>query len=257
MPYCARIGSFGQGVPCGWRRWLVMIVVLLAGAAYGGDAQGTIIGTVVEEGTGEPLGHALSAHVLHADDHLSLEEDGDFIESRYGNSYGWLRLRSALGSRVSAETVASVGIVSRERLGEDKSDVWDTWGQRIIGHRVSFSLDEDRRFSVLGLKQDWNWEISERGLLTGGIDLKHLDSRYDYFNQEFVFEGEETGPVEGRYDTMLVAERPEGFQLGAYAGGRYRPVPYLIAEVGVRYDRMASGHATACDCRRTTAWICG
>jgi len=201
--------------------------------------------------------HILSVHVLHADDHLSLEEDGDFIESRYGNSYGWLRLRSTFGPGVSGETVASVGIVSRERLGEDKSDVWDTWGQRIIGHRVRFSLDEERRFSALGLKQDWNWEVSERHLLMGGVDVKYLDSRYDYFNQKFVFAGEGSGPVEGRYDTMLVAERPEGFQLGVYAEGRYRPVPQLIAEVGVRYDRLGYTGDEDVSPRLNLAWNLG
>lgn len=61
--------------------------------------------------------HRLSAHLLHADDDLSLlEGDKDDSKIGYGNSYGWLNLKSAFG-RLSARTTLSLGRVTADRNG--------------------------------------------------------------------------------------------------------------------------------------------
>ncbi len=62
--------------------------------------------------------HTLSAHLLHADDNLSLlEGDKDDSKTGYGNSYSWLNLKSALGPRLSVRTTLALGRVTADRNG--------------------------------------------------------------------------------------------------------------------------------------------
>jgi outer membrane cobalamin receptor len=184
--------------------------------------------------------HVLSAHVLHAGDHLEAAADDDRLESRYGNSYGWLRLRSSLAPTLSSESVLSLGRVTRQRFAEDYSSVWEANGQRIIDSRLDFDLDEDRHFTVVGLRQDWNWEASEQALVTSGFDLKRLDSTYDYYNQRWAFDADTDGTAYSRYDTLQVLRHPDSTELGLHAAARFRPLPRVTAEVGLRYDHV--GH---------------
>ena len=186
--------------------------------------------------------HALSAHVLYSDDDLeaSDEESGDNLGSDYGNRYAWLGLKSTFGSSVSAHTVASVGQVTRRRHVEDFEAVWHADGNRVIDRkRLGHELRETREFSVLGFKQDWHWELSARQLMSAGLDLKRLDSEYDYFNRQLRFVSGSSDSVEVGYDTIAATEKPDGTSVGLHLGTRYRLADPLTVEVGARYDRMS------------------
>ena len=185
--------------------------------------------------------HTLAVNALYADDNLDAADDesGDNLGSNYGNSYTWLRLNSIFNPRLSGQTVVSVGRVSRQRRGQEFEPVFDANGRTVGNRRLEFELREDRAFTVLGLKQDWNWEVSGRQLLGAGFEVNRLDSDYDYFNRELSFAPDNSSLVHALYDTVLVAVEPDGTRLVLYLDTRRRIAAPLTAELGLRYDRLS------------------
>ena len=176
-------------------------------------------------------GHRLSAHFLHADDHFEfVEDDDDEDETGYGNTYGWLNLKSFFGPSLFAQTVLSVGQVSHDR-----------WGLALTDDRElrDFTVSDQRDFTFFGLKQDWSWELSERHYLKWGMNLKRLEANYDYLstkNRYFRISANELGV---RTDTTANDMTPAGNQFGFYAADRFRIARSLTAEAGLRYDRVS------------------
>ena len=172
--------------------------------------------------------HTLSAHVLHArDDLLLVEDDEDVDETGYGNSYGWLNLKSALGSRMFVRSTFSTGKVTHDRLGT-----------AFQGDRVSpdFTVDDNRSFTFAGLKQDWDYELSDDHYLKWGLDLKRQWASYDYLsaNTWYGFAAPDT-PVSGT-DTTAIEMDPTGSRIGLYGADRFRVTEPLAVEIGLRYD---------------------
>ena len=44
------------------------------------------------------------------------------------------------------------------------------------------SIHDSRDFYLLGLKQDWSYELHNRMFLKWGFDVKSLHAKYDYHN---------------------------------------------------------------------------
>ena len=175
--------------------------------------------------------HQVSAHLLHAGDRFDLvEDDDDESDTSYGNSYVWLNLVSALSPRITARTTLSVGRVASDRDGSG-----------VMDDRVTpdFKIHDRRRFYSLGVRQDWDWERSERHYLKWGVDAKGLRAEYDYLSTDTdPFWPEGQGLV-WRTDTTAVTRDPGGHSLGAYAADRFRLWEGVTAEVGLRYDRAS------------------
>ena len=186
--------------------------------------------------------HLLSAHILRADDDLNAveSEDGDIANTDYANTYGWLRLRSAIGAKLSAQTVLSLGQVTDGRRGTDFSSFFIVTPQ--IRGEINFTgyeIREDRTFNLVGLRQDWNWEASARQHFNFGVDAKRLTSDFDYFNWDVKqVTGYVAGEIQAVTDTIDVELQPDGYDLGFYAGTRYRVSTPLTLEVGGRYDHV-------------------
>ncbi|MGH7456151.1 MAG: TonB-dependent receptor plug domain-containing protein, partial [bacterium] len=167
--------------------------------------------------------HTLAAHVLRSGDQFDLLDkiDGDYVNSGYGNTYGWLTLKSFPSQKLFAQTVFSAGHVARERTGTDFSGA---------NRQVRAYVAEKRAFQVYNLKQDWHYNLSDRHFLKWGFDLKSLNADYDYFNRERVRDG--VAP----FDTITANTNPTGRKLGFYFANRARLLKSLTAEIGVRYD---------------------
>ncbi|MGH7601570.1 MAG: TonB-dependent receptor plug domain-containing protein, partial [bacterium] len=168
--------------------------------------------------------HTLAAHVLRSGDQFDLLDkiDGDYVNSGYGNTYGWLTLKSFPSQKLFAQTVFSAGHVARERTGTDFNG--------INRQQVRAFVDEKRAFQVYNLKQDWHYNLSDRHFFKWGFDLKSLNADYDYFNRERV----DVGVVP--YDTIMANTNPTGRKLGFYLADRARLLKALTAEAGLRYD---------------------
>ena len=168
--------------------------------------------------------HTLAANVLRSGDQFDLlEEEGTQVNSGYGNTYGWLTLKSFWSQKLFAQTVLSTGYVAQDRSGTD-----------FIGsnRQVRAYASDARNFQAYGFKQDWQYNWSDRHFLKWGFDLKNLHAAYDYFNRER--SAPAVTPV--RYDTTAVKANPVGRKLGFYVADRTRLLKTLTAEIGLRYD---------------------
>ncbi|MBT6145139.1 MAG: TonB-dependent receptor, partial [Gemmatimonadetes bacterium] len=184
--------------------------------------------------------HLLSVHVLNAIDDLSAADDesGDHISSSYGNRYAWLRLRSTFSDQLASETVLSAGAVSQSRRAEDFERVWDAAGQYSPGWRKRFDLKETRDFDLLGLRQDWTWEATDRLMGFLGVDVKRLDSQAHYTSRERVISGL---PINAGivYDTTAVDTTPTGTTAALVGSVRWRAFEPLVVDAGLRYDHLS------------------
>ncbi len=168
--------------------------------------------------------HALSVHVLSAGDRVKFLDDTSFtLHSNYGNTYNWLTWKATLNPHLFAQTIFSVGRITRNRAAVDFFD--GSEGD------VVFEVADQRSFQFLGLKQDWTYEQGARYLLKAGFDIKQLEASYRY--EKHVRENED--PLVD-FDTTSVRLRPSGPEVGAYLGTRIQVAPALTAEVGLRYD---------------------
>jgi outer membrane cobalamin receptor len=171
--------------------------------------------------------HTLSANVLHAGDKLRFtEDDDDENDTRYDNTYGWLKLRTIPNRNLFIQTVASFCRQSNGRKAisyrEDRS-------------RLDFTVSDERYFDIFGLKQDWNMNLSPGLALKWGVDLKGLKSNYDYRSVRYFYQDAETDSE----DVNRVDIEPSGHIVRAYVAPRVRILSPLTVELGLRYDRTS------------------
>jgi outer membrane receptor for ferrienterochelin and colicin len=167
--------------------------------------------------------HTLSFQALRSGDHFDLldKDDGDVVGSGYGNTYGWLTMKSFLRPTLFVQTVLSAGRVNQNRTGTDFANV----------NQVRANVNDVRDFQVYHFKQDWHYNFSDRHFIKWGVDAKSLNADYDYFNRQ---RREVTIPA--LYDTITIKTNPSGRKLGFYLADRVRLTKPLTAEIGVRYD---------------------
>jgi len=184
--------------------------------------------------------HVLSFDVLHSRDRYTLNGEAttgfndsvptrEVAGNRYGNSYGWLTLRSTLGQRLAVTSLVSTGLVTARRYGSEF-------------HRLNpdtfYVITNKRDLTVQGFKQDWLYEISNRVLLQAGYDLRKLDAEYGITDRVWHDPDDPAPDTTGYYphQTQTGLKRG-GSTLAGYFGSRFQPVSPLTLELGVRYDR--------------------
>lgn len=182
--------------------------------------------------------HALSAHVFLANDAYKLDErviekgnvpNMDYVNTKYGNNYGWLTLDSFFRPQLRARTLLYGGSVTQKRL----RNLFDDDPQK---HLNSHTVDDDRDFSLFGLKTDWAYEVSKNIFLKSGVDVKQLNATFSYsrnIRNEFVTADH---VLTDQVDTLDVRRTQDGHQLGSYLSGRFRIFNPLALEAGLRYD---------------------
>ncbi len=173
---------------------------------------------------------SLSFNVLTADDSLDFEET-DFDEltevaTSYGSSYAWLGHQALLSDRTVVDTVGSFSRVDGDRLALS------------LEPDESFEVSDFRDVDVLGLRQSWSHQLSERQFLKWGFEARRYEARYAYLNTlelEHPIDDPRFQPGSG---ATSFAGRPTGEQLTLYAADRLRLGSRLTAELGLRYDEQ-------------------
>ena len=172
-------------------------------------------------------GHSLSLHALHSGDTLSYRRSNDrTLNSSYDSDYVWSRWLGSFGSRLQSEAVLSFSHLTWNRRGHGPLDGFP------------FSLRDQRRLDVIGVRNDWTVTLNDRALLRAGIDAKSGDSRYDYAlsrQHTVVVSGVQRNVTEA----VNAALRPEGDTLGAFVSTRLQLWNALVIEPGLRFDRQA------------------
>ena len=171
----------------------------------------------------------LSLHLLVADDDVNAYDRNEH-ERAVGadtNLYGWANLFSAFGAGVTARTVLSATQVTRQLQGSSDPGA------------LNFArVRDDRRFSIFGLKQDWEWEPRRSQVLKLGFDVSHVGARYDYDGSFITYDPLFTGSGPPWVVTREADVRAEGWQVALYTADRFQLAPGVTVELGVRWDRQ-------------------
>ncbi|MCX5844737.1 MAG: TonB-dependent receptor [Deltaproteobacteria bacterium] len=183
--------------------------------------------------------HTLSAHVFLANDSYRLNEriveagntdpNIDYLNTKYGDNYGWLTLDSTLSSRLFARTLLYGGYMTQKRV----RDLYDDDPE---GNFNSCTVNDDRHFDLFGLKQDWTYEVSKNIFMKFGFDAKKLHTKFTYSNSilnEFITADHRLTEQIGMLD---VQGTEKGDQLGFYLSSRFKIFNPLTLETGLRYD---------------------
>ena len=186
--------------------------------------------------------HALSLNLLHAGDRYTFNANAttgfqdsirtrEIADNRYGNSYAWLTLRSLVGQRLAARTMASAGLITAARDGTER--YLDQPG-------AAYAVTNTRDFSVLGFKQDWTYEHSNSMILEFGYDLRRLNADYALTSVVGQNPDDPSADTLGYYpqETRTTIKRP-GTTIGTYLSSRLQLLDPMTLELGLRYDRAS------------------
>lgn len=223
-----RFGDRGQG------DWLV--------SARRGNLD--LIAEIVEGDFGSPRYSDFLAHVgwrLNDRTHLSANslisydkvtisktDTGEDANARYRNTVLWLKVDSDWSENLQSSTILSATRIDNARNG--RTDLPNT----IFG-----VLDESREFRIAELKQDWQYSISDKWMLSAGFDVRRLEADYKHEASLAIFP-----PFDQILDNQPLVVRsietsPSGEQYAVYFESRWRPSKKLFVDVGVRWDQQS------------------
>ncbi len=184
-----------------------------------------------------------------------MDRSGD-ITSRYVSDYLWLTWGGRVGhaalpegdERLVQQTVLSSTRTSENRAGSQHDD------RTLMG-----TVNDDRHFTALTMRQDWTLLQSARAVLRWGGELSQEEAAYQYASSVL---RDSVGPrqsngVRPRLDYVAnsnIVTRPTGVHSGAYVTERLRPVQSFTVEGGLRYDAHTSVNDEAIEPRLNVVW---
>ena len=185
--------------------------------------------------------HMLSMSLLYAYDDEILDdtfmdnniEIKEKIAGKYDSSYLWLKLNSQWSDTLSSDTLVSIGKITEDRHGGeyDPLEIW-------------LSLRDEKEFSVLQFKQDWQWRVSDDQLLQLGLNTKYLDAKYDYKMQVWYINNyhDDNANIDNINTTDYLWRntgiKSKGNEIGLYVNHKFRFNDKLVSEVGLRWDKQ-------------------
>jgi hypothetical protein len=168
---------------------------------------------------------SLSTYLFHANDEAELTaESSERLDARGASGYAWANYDRLWSRRFSSESALSLGRVVSHRQGSIHEP-----------DSGPFEVDDARELLLAGLKHSWSLELSPRHEIDGGVEAQRLNTDYQYFDRR------EAIALAG---VALVTERREldlrrtGWDLSAYLAHRFRPLPRLTVETGLRWDEQ-------------------
>jgi outer membrane receptor protein involved in Fe transport len=174
-------------------------------------------------------GHYFSANGLVAYDKISISEaDGsERANARYTNDILWVKAESTWNDSVESSTILSATNIENRRVGITEKP-----------GTISGVVDDEREFRSLALKQDWQYQVTERWLFSSGFELKRLEADYRYNASRSI-----APPFDRILDNQptqsrAIALTPRGSQYAAYAELRWRPLDRVTIDAGLRWDQQ-------------------
>ncbi|MEM9293484.1 MAG: TonB-dependent receptor [Acidobacteriota bacterium] len=176
----------------------------------------------------------LTFNVLAADDSLDQKsteiEDGfperEELDTGYGNAYLWGRHLATVNPSLFVESAVSLGRVDRDRTVSEE------------GFNYEFAIQDVRQMDVLSLKQDWNWQLSDRHYLKWGFEGRSYDVEYDYFNTRLFLDDIGTPAGAAGSGITQFKESFSDEQYGLYLADRIRVSDPFTVEIGARWDQQ-------------------
>lgn len=176
--------------------------------------------------------HTLGFRVLGSEDTLSFEEtdDGDYAvaDTAYGNQYVWMTYQGILNSHMFVDAVLAAGRLDRDRSIEVEE----------ANEAEFFLVRDDRDNRTYTLRQDWNYQLSQRQFLKWGFELRSYDAEYDYIDRALLQDPiNDPRFLPGRRETEFF-DSFSSSTYTVYAADRFRLHPRFTTEIGVRWDRQ-------------------
>lgn len=191
----------------------------------------------------------LAAHVLFSKDTTHYTEQNgrleELLDASSSNRYAWVNVKAAWTARLYSESIVSYGRVEREREG-------------FIDYPIQAGdVTDTRSFEVLGFKQDWSLDVSPRHTLSWGLDVRRLESSYDYHSFSIVSDPLFMNEGEPHITARDFRLAPSGNSYGIYVAGRMRLASSVVAEAGVRWDRQTWADDSQTSPRLNVVWEAG
>jgi outer membrane receptor protein involved in Fe transport len=171
----------------------------------------------------------LSANSLISYDKVTISktDTGEDADAQYRNTVLWLKADSDWSENLQSSTILSASKIDNARNGQ--TQLPDT----IFG-----VLSESREFRIAELKQDWQYSISDKWMLSAGFDVRRLEADYKYESSLAIFP-----PFDQILDNQPLVVRsidtsPSGEQYAVYFESRWRPAKRLFVDVGARWDQQ-------------------
>ncbi|MEQ8329696.1 MAG: TonB-dependent receptor [Longimicrobiales bacterium] len=177
--------------------------------------------------------HLVSAQLLYAGDEMGWtdEASGSRIDSDWTNGYGWLTWRAAFGPSLEVTTLASVGRLTRDRVGRAQNPRGGVFAP------LTARVDDVADFDFAGVRQDWRLRLAPDLVVKAGVEHRAIDGSYDYASVATRFGLGDDGGVVEVADSNALAVVPSGRETAAWGALRGR-LASLVWEGGVRYDRQ-------------------
>ncbi len=172
----------------------------------------------------------LSMNALFADDEVEVVLESDpaereLVTSDTRNTQAWLRLDSDWSPTLSSTTLLSLVDYDKRREGLAN----DT------GKMVA-ALRDDRDVRIVGLRQDWVWNPSDRHRMHWGIDVAHGEADYDYRASAEYFELQAMYQGQPSELARALVANPQGASYAVYFSDRWRLTARSMLEWGLRWD---------------------
>jgi len=186
--------------------------------------------------------HKLALDILHASDRYTYDiaattgfqdtiNTREAANNRYGNSYVWTTLKSTLGPRTNVKTMLSGGLVTRSRDGSERAV------QLVAPY---YSVSNERRYTILGVAQDWSHGLSDRDIVSLGVDFRQMRNTDVFHSVTYQDPDDPTAASPGEFPIQTNSNlATTGSRLALYLSNRWRVVSPLVVEIGGRYDRAA------------------
>jgi outer membrane receptor for ferrienterochelin and colicin len=131
------------------------------------------------------------------------------------------------------------------------TDYDKTYAGSSRGGNTEHDVSDTQAFTHLGFKQQWEWEISDRQLLTAGFEARRVKGSYD-----FEAEANTAVPLAGQDPSEYWRTDLEetGTEYTAFVSHRMRPADDLVLEAGLRYDRQSVLEESQLSPRLNLAW---
>ncbi|MFC1585405.1 TonB-dependent receptor plug domain-containing protein [Fibrobacterota bacterium] len=184
----------------------------------------------------------LAGYVFFASDDYLLDEKEnepgktvpniDYSKTDYKNSYAWTALHSDFSPDVYARSLLYGAYLTQNRY-------WDRFDDDPNFHLTIAELNDDRDRTLVGVKQDWNWDITRNLLLKWGGEMKYNQTYFTYnsdITMEFILQD---NTLIERIESADIDHYEEGFQGGAYLSPRIRVFKTFTIEPGLRYDYIS------------------
>jgi len=185
----------------------------------------------LSERTGAALRFLLSRDLFEVDD----PDSGEASRAEFENAYLWATVDQQWSERARTSLSASWTDVTSKRRGV------------VIQPGIrSGSVDDRRRYQVLGLKADNSWQTGA-WLHSFGVDARRVDANYDYRSEASFAPGYPLPGAAGMASATELQASPSGGHIALYFSSRFRLTSRITAEAGLRWDQQTYNDANDAD----------